>query len=154
MLDDWLEHLSREPPERRARTQLRNLGKATRTTVKELSRHPNDHLTDDILHKHTVRVAEIQRRGIKPPPARCRVCGKLLPKPIGNPWTNHAGFGLIWAILLALLVLSLLPVIGWWALFAFPVGWLVSQTFVWSMPMPFIIWFVLLMILAATGTLS
>jgi hypothetical protein len=154
MLDDWLERLTREPPEQRAKGQLRDVGKATRQTVKALAKHPEDRLTGDILHNHMVRVAEIQRRGIIPPPARCRICGKLIPKPIGNPWTNNPGIGLVWATLLALLALSLLPVIGWWVLGIFPLGWLVSQTFVWSIPVPFIIWFVLLMILAETGTLS
>jgi hypothetical protein len=69
------------------------------------------------------------------------VCGKRLPKPIGNPWTNNPAFGLIWAILLAVLVPILLPLIGWWALAVFPLGWLLSQTFVWSMPVPFLILF-------------
>jgi hypothetical protein len=99
----------------------------------------NDRLTGDILHEHKVRVAEITRRGITPPPKRCRVCGKLLPKPIGNPWSNNPGIGLIWGILLAGLVFGLLPVIGWWALFVFPGGWLVSQSFLWSIPLPFLI---------------
>ena len=143
MLDDWLERLTREPPEKRAKGQLRDLGKATRKTVKELSKHPNDRLTSDILHTHRVRVAEITQRGIKPPPARCNVCGKLLPKPVGNPWTNNPAFGLIWAILIAVLVSILLPLTGWWALVVFPAGWLLSQTFVWSMPLPFLILLVL-----------
>ena len=143
MLDDWLERMLREPPERRAKRQLRDLNAATRTTVKALAKHPNEHVAADILHTHTVRVAEITRRGIKPAPARCRVCGKLLPKPIGNPWTNNPGIGLIWAFLLAVLVPILLPLIGWWALVVFPVGWLLSQTFVWSIPLPALILFVL-----------
>jgi hypothetical protein len=143
MLDDWLERINREPPEQRAKRQLRDVGKATRQTVKALAKHPNDHLTGDILHTHKVRVAEIQRRGIKPPPARCRVCGKLLPPPVGNPWTNKPGFGLIWALLIAVLVPILLPFIGWWALVVFPIGWLLSQTFVWSIPLPFLILIVL-----------
>jgi hypothetical protein len=143
MLDDWLERLTREPPEQRAKGQLRDVGKATRQTVKELTKHPNDRLTGDILHTHTVRVAEIQRRGSKPPPVRCRVCGKRLPKPAGNPWTNNPGIGLIWAILIAVLVPLLLPFIGWWALVIFPIGWVVSQTFVWSIPLPFLILLVL-----------
>jgi hypothetical protein len=143
MLDDWLERITRDPPEKRAKGQLRDLGNATRKTVTELSKHPNDHLTGDILHTHTVRVAEITWRGIKPPPARCRVCGKLLPKPIGNPWTNNPGIGLIWAILIAILVPILLPLIGWRTLVVFPVGWLLSQTFVWSIPLPALILFML-----------
>ena len=151
MLDDWLERLSREPPEKRAKGQLRDLGKATRQTVKELSKHPNDRLTGDILHTHRVRVAEIMQRGIKPPPARCNVCGKRLPKPIGNPWTNNPGIGLLWAFLLAVLVPILLPLIGWWALVVFPVGWLLSQTFVWSIPVPFLILFLLSLFQSLAG---
>jgi hypothetical protein len=154
MLDDWLERITREPPEHRAKRQLRDLGRATRDTVKALREHPNDRLTGDILHTHRVRVAEITRQGIKPPPARCRVCGKLLPKPIGNPWTNNPGIGLIWAILLAVLVPILLPLIGWWALVVFPLGWLLSQTFVWSIPVPFLILFMLSLFLSLTGNTS
>jgi hypothetical protein len=143
MLDDWLERITREPPEKRAKRQLRDVGKATAETVKALAAHPTDRQAGDILHNHKVRVAEIQRRGSTPPPARCRICGMVLPKPIGNPWSNNPAIGLIWAILLAVLVISLLPVIGWWALGIFPIGWLLSQTFVWSLPVPFLILFVL-----------
>jgi hypothetical protein len=143
MLDDWLERVTREPPEQRAKGQLRDVGKATRQTVKALAKHPNDRLTGDILHNHKVRVAEIQRRGIKPSPARCRVCGKVLPRPAGNPWSNYPSIGLVWAVLIALLVISLIPVIDWWAFFVFPIGWLVSQTFMWSIPVPFLILLVL-----------
>jgi hypothetical protein len=154
MLDDWLERITREPPEKRAKGQLRDLGNATRKTVKDLREHPNDHLTGDILHTHTVRVAEITRRGIIPPPARCTVCGKLLPKPVGNPWSNNPGIGLFWAVLVAVLVISLLLRIEWWALFVFPVAWLVSQTFVWSLPLPALITVVLLLVLGSSGMLS
>jgi hypothetical protein len=136
MLDDWLERMLREPPEKRAKGQLRDLGNATRKTVKELKQHPNDHLTGDILHTHTVRVAEIARRGTKPAPKRCTVCGKLLPGPPGNLWTNNPAIKLVWAILIAFLVVILSQFIGWWALVVFPIGWLVSQTFVWSIPLP------------------
>jgi hypothetical protein len=139
MLDDWLEQVLRDPPEKHAKGQLQDLGKATRQTVKDLRKHPNDRLTGDILHTHTVRVAEITQRGIKPPPARCRVCGKRLPKPVGNPWTNNVGIALIWAILIAFLVVYLFQFIGWWVLGVFPVGWLVSQSFFWTFTVPFLL---------------
>jgi hypothetical protein len=151
MLDDWLERITREPPEKRAKGQLRDLGNATRKTVKELKQHPNDHLTGDILHTHTVRVAEITRRGIKPPPERCRVCGKVLPGPPGNMWTNNPGIALVWALLIAFLVIILFQFIGWWVLFVFPIGWLVSQSFLWSIPLPTLIVYVLLLLLELTG---
>jgi hypothetical protein len=139
MLDDWLERLLREPPERRAKRQLRDVGRATRQTVKELREHPNDRLTGDILHTQTVRVAEITRQGIIPPPARCQTCGKRLPRPIGNPWSNNQGIALIWAILIAFLVVFLFPFIGWWVLGVFPAGWLLSQSFIWTFIVPFLL---------------
>jgi hypothetical protein len=151
MLDDWLERITREPPERRAKRQLRDVGNATRVAVKELTKHPNDRLTGDILHTHKVRIAEISQRGIQPPPERCRICGKVLPGPVGNPWSNKWGIGLLWAILIAVLVLSLFPVLGWWVLALFPLGWLVSQTFVWSIPLPALIAYGLLLFLHLTG---
>jgi hypothetical protein len=154
MLDDWLERINREPPEKRAKRQLRDLGTATRKTVKELKQHPNDHQTGDILHTHKVRVAEITRRGTKPPPERCRICGKLLPGPPGNPWTNNPGIALVWALLIAVIVLILFPFIGWWVLVIFPIGWLVSQSFVWSIPLPALIVYGLLLFLELTGNTS
>jgi hypothetical protein len=140
MLDDWLERLTRELPEHRAKRQLRDVGNATRQTVKELREHPNDRLTGDILHTHTVWVAEITRQGIKSPPARCRACGKRVPKPVGNPWSNNQVIALIWAILIAFLVVFLFPFIGWWVLGVFPVGWLLSQSFFWTFTVPFLLW--------------
>ena len=143
MLDDWLERKLREPPERRAKRQLRDLNAVTRTTVKALAKHPNEHVAADILHTHTVRVAAITRRGTKPAPQHCTVCGKLLPGPPGNLWTNNPGIALVWAILIAFLVVILSQFIDWWALVVFPIGWLVSQSFVWSIPLPFLILLVL-----------
>jgi hypothetical protein len=139
MLDDWLERITRDPPEKRAKGQLRDLGNATRKTVTELTKHPNDHQTGDILHTHTVRVAAITRRGTKPAPQHCTVCGKLLPGPPGNLWANNPGIALVWAILIAFLVVILSQFIDWWALVVFPIGWLVSQSFVWSIPLPVLI---------------
>ncbi len=136
MLDDWLERITREPPEQRAKRQLRDVGKATRQTVKALAEHPNDRLTGDILHTHRVRVAEITRRGTKPPPERCRICGKVLPGPPKDFWTNYTVIKLLWAVLIAVLVISLSQVIHWWALVVFPVGWLVSLSFWWSITIP------------------
>jgi hypothetical protein len=154
MLDDWLEQVLREPPERRAKGQLRDVGRATRQTVKALREHPNDHQTPLILHTHDTQVARIMQRGRKPPPKRCQICGKVLPGPPGNVWTNNPVIALIWAILIAFLLVYLFPFIGWWVLGVFPVGWLLSQTFVWSIPVPFLILFMLSLFLSLTGNTS
>ena len=142
MLDDWLERLTREPPAKRAKRQLRDLRTNTRATLTQLEQHPHDQLTQHILSAHTRRQTAILRRGIKPPPKRCGICGTAIPVP-SDVWTNNRGIKLLWAFLLAILIVSLLPVIGWWALAVFPVGWLLSQTFVWSIPLPFLILLVL-----------
>ena len=151
MLDDWLERLTREPPEKRAKGQLRDLGKATRQTVKELSKHPNDRLTGDILHTHRVRVAEITQRGIKPPPARCRVCGKILPGPPKDFWTNNTGIKLLWAVCIAVLIVILSQFIDWWALVVFPIGWIISLSFWWTITIPSLILVCLALVLAFSG---
>ena len=151
MLDDWLERLTREPPEKRAKGQLRDLGKATRKTVKELSKHPNDRLTGDILHTHRVRVAEITQRGIKPPPARCRVCGKILPGPPKDFWTNNTGIKLLWAVCIAVLIVILSQFIDWWALVVFPIGWIISLSFWWTITIPSLILVCLALVLAFSG---
>jgi hypothetical protein len=151
MLDDWLERINREPPEKRAKGQLQDLGNATRKTVKALSKHPNDHLTGDILHDHKVRVAEITRRGTKPPPKRCHVCGKVLPGPPKDFWTNNPVIKLLWAVCIAVLVVSLSQVIDWWALLVFPIGWVVSFSFFWTITIPSLLLVFLALVLGFSG---
>jgi hypothetical protein len=151
MLDDWLERKLREPPERRAKRQLRDLNAVTRTTVKALAKHPNEHVASDILHNHTVQVAAIKRRGEKPPPARCRVCGKLLPGPPRDFWTNNPVLKLLWAVCIAVLVVSLSQFIDWWALVVFPIGWAVSLSFLWTITIPALLLVFLALVLGFSG---
>jgi hypothetical protein len=49
ILDRWLERLTRLPPEKHAKAQLRDLRANTRKTLKGLAKHPHDHKTRDIL---------------------------------------------------------------------------------------------------------
>jgi hypothetical protein len=151
MLDDWLERITREPPEKRAKGQLRDLGKATRDTVKALAKHPDDRLTGDILHTHKVRVAEIKQQGIKPPPKRCRICGRVLLGPPSDFWTNKLGLKLLWAVSIAVLFLSLGQFIDWWALVMFPIGWAVSLSFFWTITIPSLLLVFLALVLAFSG---
>ena len=151
MLDDWLERKLREPPERRAKRQLRDLNAATRTTVKALAKHPNEHVAADILHTHKVRVAEITRRGRKPPPARCRICGKVLPGPPRDFWTNNPVLKLLWAVCIAVLVVILSQVIDWWALVVFPIGWIISLSFLWTITIPSLLLVFLALVLGFSG---
>jgi hypothetical protein len=71
-----------------------------------------------------------------------------------NFWTDNPGLKLGWAILVAVLLLILYQFIGWWALVVFPVGWLVSLSFFWTITVPSLIALFLLLVLTATGTLG
>jgi hypothetical protein len=154
MLDDWLERMLREPPERRAKRQLRELNTATRTTVTQLREHPNDHQTPVILHKHDTQVARIMQRGRKPAPKRCRICGKVLPGPPRDFWTNNTAIKLLWAVCIAVLVVILSQVIDWWALVVFPIGWLISLSFWWTIAIPSLLMVFLALVLGFSGILS
>jgi hypothetical protein len=153
MLDDWLERLTREPPATRAKRQLRDLRLNTRTTLTQLDQHPHDQLTQHILHDHTQREQAILRRGMKPPPKRCQICGTVLPAP-SDLWTNNRGIKLLWAAVIAFLVVFLFQFIGWWVLWVLPIGWLVSQPFFWTVTVPFAMLVVVWLILVPTGMLT
>jgi hypothetical protein len=154
VLDEWLARLTRPSPAKRAKTQLRDLRANSRKTLHQLATHPHDQETAHILYRQQLRETAIMQRGKKPAPARCRVCGKPLPGPPVNFWTNNPGLKLGWAILVAVLVLMLYQFIGWWTLVVFPVGWLLSLSFFWTITVPSLIAFFLLLVLAATGTLG
>jgi hypothetical protein len=151
MLDDWLDRLTREPPATRAKRQVRALQANTRQTLRQLDQHPHDQETPQILSNHTQREKAIMRRGRKPPPARCRICGKVLPGPPGDYWTNKLVIKLLWAVLIALLVALLAPVLDWWALVVFPIGWLVSLSFFWTITVPCVLLSMWLIVLALSG---
>jgi hypothetical protein len=154
ILDEWLERLTRPSPTNRAKRQLRDLRRNSRTTLKQLAQHPHDTETAHILYQQQQREAQIMQRGKKPSPARCSVCNKPLPGPPVNFWTNNPVLKLGWALFVAVLVLMLFPFIGWWVLVVFPIGWLVSLSFFWTITVPSLLAFVLLVVLAASGNLG
>jgi hypothetical protein len=92
------------------------------------------------------------QRGKKPAPALCSVCGKPLPGPPGNYWTNYPSVKLVWAMVVAVLFLMLIQLIGWWALFVFPVGWLLSLSFFWTITIPALLLIPLIVLLEVTGS--
>jgi hypothetical protein len=153
ILDEWLERLTRPSPTNRAKGQLRDLRRNSRTTLKQLAQHPHDIETPYILSDHQRREKAIMQRGRKPPPERCRICGKVLPGPPVNFWTNYPSIKLVWAMLVAVLILMLFPFIGWWVLVVFPAGWLLSLSFFWTITVPALLLIPLLFLLSVTGSL-
>jgi hypothetical protein len=154
LLDEWLERLTRPSPATRAKRQVRALRANTRRTLQAVDTHPHDQQTPYILAAYKRREQAIMQWGSKPPPKRCRICGKVLPGPPVNFWTNNPGLKLAWAILVAVLILMLFPFIGWWVLLVFPIGWAVSLSFFWTITGPSLIAFFLFVVLAATGNLG
>jgi hypothetical protein len=64
-MPDW--RYRKTAPEKRAKQQIRDLGKAVRKTVKELDKsYPNSNRSDRILRAHRQRVAEIVQRERRP----------------------------------------------------------------------------------------
>ena len=63
ILDEWLERLTRPSPAKRAKGQLRDLRRNTRTTLKQLAQHPHDQETAHILYQQQQREREILQRG-------------------------------------------------------------------------------------------
>jgi hypothetical protein len=147
ILDEWLERLTRPSPAKHAKGQLRDLAANSRKTLQQLAQHPHDNETAHILYHQQQREAQIMQRGKKPPPAHCTVCNKPLPGPPVNFWTENIVLKCGWAILVAVLVLILSQVIEWWALAVFPVGWLVSLSFFWTITVPILLLLPLLFLL-------
>jgi hypothetical protein len=152
MIDRWLERMTRPSPHDQASAQMQDLRANTKHTLTQLATRRDADQTRHILHKHMPREADILERGKPAVPERCGVCGRYHPGPPGNLWTNNPGIKLIWAVFVAVLVFLLSLFIGWWALTVFPVAWLVSQSFLWSLPLPAGLAFLLLLVQALGNT--
>jgi hypothetical protein len=150
MLDDWIERLTREKPATRVKRQLRSLQENTQQTLRQLDSHPHDEATPYILADHNRRRTAILRRGMKPPPKRCQICGKIIVYQ-SDLWTNNVWIKLLWAALITFLLVFLFQFIGWWVLWVFPIGWLLSQSFFWSITVPFLLLALWLIILGLSG---
>jgi hypothetical protein len=136
ILDEWLERLTQPSPATRAKGQLRALRANSRRTLQALDTHPHDQLTPYILAAYNRREKAILQWGSKPPPKRCRICGRVLPGPPKDFWTDKLWIKCLWALLIAALIIILAPFLDWWALVVLPVAWVVSFSFWWSITIP------------------
>jgi hypothetical protein len=143
----------RTPPEERAKQQMSALSTATHRTLKALAKHPDDHRTQGILDWHEHQLDMIVRPKMKPLPApvpRCRVCGKplLIEEEV---WTSDPVLKFLWAVGVTSVFLLVFAFFDWWALFVFPVAWLVSLSFLWSLTIPALLLMVVVVFLGFTG---
>ena len=112
MLDDWLARLTRLPPEKRAKQQLRQVQQSAHASLKAGQKTRDPQLLGEIQHKHKVRVAEILQRDSKPAPRICPKRQKPVPELPGDFWTNDIRLKLLWAGGIAGLFLVLVPFIS------------------------------------------
>ena len=132
------------PPEKRARKQLRAVRQETLKAVKALGKsYPNSAKGDEILRAHKHRAQQIVAPRRAQPNRRqvCRICGKPLMQP-AELWTDSLPLKFLYALAIACLFGLFGWLFEWWALLIFPIGWAVSQSFLWTISVP------LLMLLA------
>jgi hypothetical protein len=144
------------PPEERARKQLAALSAITHRTLKALAKHSDDHRTQGIVDWHEQQVDRIVRpkpnpRPLSPPSQFCFTCGKWHPKPVPEEW--HLPEALEWpfAAGVVAIVLLVFAFFEWWALWVFPVAWLVSFSFFWSVVIPSALLLGVIVFLILTG---
>jgi hypothetical protein len=148
--------IRRTTPEQRAKRQLAALSATTRRTVKALAKDPKPQQAAAIMDWHEQQVEKIVSPKRKPQPALppsefCWTCEKWHPKPVPEEW--HLPEALQWPLAVGVTAVFLLvyAFYEWWALWVFPVGWLISFSFFWSFVIPTALLLVVIVFLGATG---
>jgi hypothetical protein len=143
-------------PEQRAKRQLTALHATTRNTIKALAKNPDERKAAAILDRYDDQVEKIVRpkrkpQPVPPPSEFCWTCEKWHPKPIPEEW--HLPVALQWPFAVGVTAVFLLvfAFFEWWALWVFPVGWLISFSFFWSFVIPTALLLVVIVFLGATG---
>jgi hypothetical protein len=143
-------------PEQRAKQQLKALSATTRTTIKQLAKDPDDRKAAAILDRYEERIEKIvspRKKPLPPPPPSefCWTCEKWHPKPRPEEW--HLPGAAHWPFAVGVTGVFLLVAFfcEWWAFAVFPVAWLVSFSFVWSILIPAALLVGVIMVLVVTG---
>jgi hypothetical protein len=153
MLDRWIHNATKPSPQKRARQQLNALHTETLKAAQEIGKsYPNSAKSDEILraHQHRVRRIVALRRAQPKHQAVCSVCGK----PIlfeGDLWTDSLPLKILYSLAIASLFYLFGWLFEWWALFIFPVGWLVSQSFLWTITVPLTLLLTIILLLSLFG---
>jgi hypothetical protein len=143
-------------PEQHTKRQLAALRATTRKTVTALARNPNERKAWAILDQYDERIDKIvspRKKPLPPPPPSefCWTCEQWHPRPIPQEW--HLPDELQWpfAVGVTAVMLLVFAFVEWWALWVFPVAWLVSFSFFWGVIIPGALLLVVIVFLAATG---
>jgi hypothetical protein len=139
-----------QSPEQRVRQQLQDIQKEVLKGLRAVDKaNLNSNQDTQILHQHEQRVRRIVAQGRRKPNRQpvCSVCGKPLMQST-KLWTNTLPLKFLYALSVAGLFVLLAFLAEWWSLLLFPVGWVVSQSFLSTISVP------LLLLLAAVLIMS
>jgi hypothetical protein len=154
MLDRWIHNATKPSPEKRARQQLKAIRDQTRRTLAAMYQvYPDSNRSNELLHQHQQRVQTIiQPRRMKQPKyvRACDICGRPTNQS-AELWTDSLVIKCLYSLAVAGLFVLLAFLAEWWALFLFPIGWVVSQSFLWTITVPFSLLLIFILFMSMFG---
>jgi hypothetical protein len=154
MLDRWIHNATKPSPEKRARQQLKAIRDQTRRTLAAMYQvYPDSNRSNELLHQHQQRVQTIiQPRRMKRPKyvRACDICGRPTNQS-AELWTDSLPLKFLYALAIACLFGLFGVLYEWWALLIFPVGWAVSQSFLWTITVPFSLLLIYILFMSMFG---
>jgi hypothetical protein len=143
------DHRHDTPLEKRTRKQLEAIRSETLKAAKAIGKsYPNSARGNQILHQLEQRVQQLlqQGRSKQPilPPARRR-------KQSTELWTDSLPLKFLYSFAIACLFALFGVLFEWWALLIFPVGWAVSQSFLWTVTVPLSLLLLVTLLLSPFG---
>jgi hypothetical protein len=146
----------RTTPEERAKRQLKALRASTRRTIKALTKDPSPQQATKLLEWYDERIDRIAKPGSTPQsplpsPYWCMTCQRYHHRYVSQEWHLPAVLHWPWAVGVTAVFLLVVAFFEWWAFCVFPVAWLVSFSFFWSIVVPALLLAGVLVVLAATG---
>jgi hypothetical protein len=136
-------------PEQRVRQQLQEIQNEVLKGLRAVDKaYPNSNRADRIRNRHEQQITKIvgQGRGKQAtlPPARRR-------KQSTELWTDSLTLKFLYALAISATFVLLAFLAEWWALLLFPVGWAVSQSFLWTITVPISLLLTVILILSLFG---
>jgi hypothetical protein len=143
-------HRKRTPsPEQRVRQQLLDVHREVLKGLRAVDKaYPNSNRADRIRNRHEQQITKIVRQGrgkqaTLSPARRQRQSTEL--------WTDSLPLKFTYAFAIACLFALFGILFEFWALLIFPIGWAVSQSFLWTITVPLSMLLLVIFILSLFG---
>jgi hypothetical protein len=147
------DHRRPTPLEKRTRKHLKAIRSETLKAARAIGQsYPNSAKSDEIIKAHQHRVQQIIGQGSAQPKRQpvCSVCGKPLPQST-ELWTDSLILKFLYSLAVAGLFVLLAFLAEWWALLIFPIGWAVSQSFLWTITVPLSLLLIFILFMSLFG---